>query len=95
MEFTFHSGMFLQAKEIPNGPYFCHTPCIKENILLARGRLRVFFGAHNLRALSTSLIFRMGSLIPSMRFGPVHVVHVYKNSNYKSIHVLSHPISSF
>jgi hypothetical protein len=25
----------------------------------------------------------------------MHGVHVYKNSNYKSIHVLSHPISRF
>ncbi len=70
-------------------------PLASRNILLTRGRLKAFFGAHNLRAFNTSLIFRMGFLIPSMRFGPMHGVHVYKNSNYKSIHVLSHPISRF
>jgi hypothetical protein len=75
--------------------YTFAIPLASRNILLTRGRLKIFFGAHNLRALSTSLIFKMGFLILSMRFGPMHVVHVYKNSNYKNIHVLSHPISNF
>jgi hypothetical protein len=28
-------------------------------------------------------------------FGPMQVWHDYKNSNYKNIQILSHPISSF